>query len=86
MVRSGPTVVYTNHARGQMTKRRISERQVEQVIIAPTSTRPSTNPPGRIIAERVTAAGNTLRVVYRDADGGMTALVITVIRIGRERT
>ena len=53
-----------------------------RTIADPTRTSPSTNPPGRIIAERVTAAGNTLRVVYveRSTPAGTEALVLTVIR------
>jgi hypothetical protein len=67
-----------------MQLRLISEAQVERTIMEPTRTMPSTNPPGRIIAERIAAAGNTLRVVYaeRQTPDGFEALVLTVIRRG----
>ena len=65
-----------------MCQRRVSERQVERVIDAPDRTGPSANPPGRIVAERDTAVGNTLRVVYVERDRGATDFVLTVYRIG----
>ena len=82
-----PLVIYTRHAREQMAERRIAAAQVERTIANPTRRYPSTNPPGRLIAERVTAMGNTLRGVYveRPAAQGVAVHVITVIRIGRQR-
>jgi len=71
-----------------MRQRRISVAQVERTIEAPTRSYPSTNPPGRVIAERMTGAGNTPRVVYVEQAtcGGTVAYVITAIRIGGRRT
>jgi hypothetical protein len=51
------------HALDRMRKRLIGEGQVERTIAQPDRTAPSLRPPGRVVAERVTAAGNTLRVV-----------------------
>jgi hypothetical protein len=67
-----------------MRLRLISDEQVERIIAEPTRSAPSTNPPGRIVAERVTAAGNTLRVVFveRPTAGGIEAFVLTVVWIG----
>jgi len=81
-------VTYSKHAREQMAERLISPRQIERTIAAPNRTRPSTNPLGRTVAERETAAGNTLRVVYAEVPtlAGVTAHVVTIIRIGRKRT
>ncbi len=81
-------VTYSNHARDQMRLRLIGEEQAERTIAAPTRSYPSTNPPGRIVAERVTTVGNTLRVVYVELPTaqGTVAHVVTVIRIrGRRR-
>ena len=77
-------ISYHPHARRRMQLRLVSEAQVERTIAQPTRTLPSTNPPGRIIAERVTGAGNTLRVVYveRPTPAGTEAFVLTVIRRG----
>lgn len=76
------------HALKRMGTRLISRRQIEQAIADPTRTSASTNPPGRIIAERETAARNTLRVIYVEREGpnGLEALVLTVIRIGGRTT
>ncbi len=81
-------VAYHPHARNRMALRLVSEAQVERTIANPTRTMPSTNPPGRIVAERVTAAGNTLRVVYveRPTPAGTEALVLTVVRRGGTST
>ena len=81
-------VTYSRHARDQMALRLISERQVERTIDAPNRRSPSTNPTGRLIAERETEAGNTLRVVYvdRSTPTGDAAHVVTVIRIGKARS
>ena len=73
-------VTYSNHARERMTERSISKRQVELTLFRPDSVRLSK---GRLIAERRTTAGNTIRVVYREqlTNQGQTAHVITVIRL-----
>jgi hypothetical protein len=67
-----------------MRKRLISESQVVLTIANPTRTAPSVTPPGRIVAERVTRMGNTLRVVFVEIPrtSGTEAHVVTVIRIG----
>lgn len=75
-------VEYHPHARLRMRQRRVSEQQVARVIDAPDRTGPSVDPPGRIVAERDTAIGNTLRVVYVERDRGATAFVLTVYRRG----
>jgi len=75
-------VEYHPHARLRMRQRHVSERQVERAIENPTRSEPSADPPGRIVAERDTAVGNTLRVVYVERDRGATAFVLTVYRIG----
>lgn len=76
------------HALGRMGLRLVSRRQIELTIAAPTRTSPISNPPGRIVAERITLAGNTVRVVYveRPVTGGIEAYVLTVIRIGGKKT
>lgn len=80
-------VLYTNHAREQMVERQISAAQVERTITSPSHRYPSLDPPGRMIAERTTDQGNTLRVVYaeRTTPEGIAIHVITVIRIRRKR-
>lgn len=82
-----PRITYTRHARDQMAERRISDAQVGRIITNPSRRYPSMNPSGRIIAERMTDQGNTLRVVYveRATEEGVGIRVITVIRIGRKR-
>lgn len=84
MAGSYVTVTYHPHARRRRQLRLVSEAQIERTIANPTRTMPSTNPPGRTVAERVTAAGNTLRVVYveRSTPDGTEAFVLTVIRRG----
>jgi hypothetical protein len=79
--------VYSRHARQQMVERRISWSQVERTVTSPTRRLASTNPPGRIIAERENESGNTLRVVYVEEITGtdIVARIITVIRIRRRR-
>lgn len=64
MTDSGFRITYARHALEQMTRRRISRDQVERAIASPSRRYPSTTPPGRLIAERVSEMGNTLRVVY----------------------
>jgi len=88
MVERYVAVVLHPHALDRMGTRLISRRQIEQVIASPTRTFPSTNPPGGIVAERLTTAGNTLRVVYVEREGpdGLEAFVLTVIRIGGKAT
>jgi len=72
---------YHPHAQARMAARRIAPRQVARVLAAADRAYPG-NQPGRLVAERDTAAGNTLRVVDVERDGGATAYVLTVIRIG----
>jgi len=79
-------VVYDSHAVGRLGSRRVSTAQVERAIANPDTLTPSTNPPGRMIAEQRTATGATLRVVYVEretATGDTIAYVITAMRIGR---
>jgi hypothetical protein len=80
-------IAYDPHARDRMRERRVSEQQVERVIANPTRRFPSTDPPGRVVAEYDTTAGNTLRVVYVEVAtaGGTEALVLTVLRFRRRR-
>jgi len=71
-----------------MRLRLISDEQVERTVTEPTRSAPSTNPPGRIVAERVTVAGNRVRVVFveRPTTDGIEAFVHTVVRIGGSRS
>ncbi|MEM6427677.1 MAG: DUF4258 domain-containing protein [Deinococcota bacterium] len=74
-------IIYTQHALERMSERRISQRQVERTLEQPDKTYPSD---GKLVAERVTVHGNTLKVVYSETANGLTitsAIVITVIRI-----
>ncbi len=65
------------HARERMRQRRISYDQVRRTVNDPHRLSESR---GRWVAERDTAHGNILRVVYTvEPDGA--ALIITVIRI-----
>ena len=73
-------VVYHPHARMRMSTRKIGGRQVERTIANPDRLTPSHS--NRLVAEAATAAGNTLRVVYEEMEGGSVAFVWTVIRIG----
>ena len=79
---------YHPHARARMRERRVSEEQVERAIANPSRRYPSTNPPGRIVAEYDTAVGNTVRVVYVEiaTSRGTEAYVLTVLRFGRRRS
>ena len=79
---------YDPHARVRMGERRVSEEQVERAIGNPTRRYPSTDPPGRIIVEYDTTAGNTLRVVYVEIPtvNGSEAFVLTVVRFRRRQT
>jgi hypothetical protein len=63
-----------------MRDRKIGANQVERTIAAPDSLATSR---GRIVAERATAMGNTIRVVYAEEASGTVAHVVTVIRIRR---
>ena len=80
-------VTYSRHARQQVATRLVADAQVERTIANPTRQYSSTDPPGRVVAERLTAAGNTLRVVYAEVATatGVVAHVVTVIRIGGRR-
>ena len=62
-----------------MATRKIGERQVERTIVNPDRLIPSHS--NRLVAEGATAAGNTIRVVYEEREGGAVAFVWTVIRI-----
>jgi len=75
-------VEYHPHARKRMVERKIGEHQVARTIAEPATLVPSQSHPERLIAERPTAAGNTIRVVYEERDAGATAFVWTVIRKG----
>jgi len=79
-------VEYHPHATMRLRMRHISEAQVERTVRFPDRIYASTNPPGRLIAERHTAAGNTVRVIYVERDGGTTAHVLTVYRMGGKRS
>jgi predicted fused transcriptional regulator/phosphomethylpyrimidine kinase len=73
-------IAYTPHVLKRMRERRISQKQVEKVLAEPHKAYSSGD---RMVAERRTSAGNTLRVVYLEGPYGTEqgALVITVIRI-----
>jgi hypothetical protein len=76
-------ITYAFHARKRMKQRRISERQVIRTLEEPDMTYPSK---GKLVAERRTTQGNTLRVVYIESPEGpqvVSAVVITAIRIGQ---
>lgn len=73
-------IEYHPHARQRMRLRRVAERQVIAALNAPDRIVPGHS--GRLVAERETAAGNTLRVVYVERDGGAVAFVLTVYRLG----
>lgn len=75
-------ITYSAHALQRMAQRRISAGQVQRTILAPDKA--TLSPVGTIIAERLTGAGNILRVVYAENSQGtmvISAHVITVIRI-----
>lgn len=63
-----------------MRERSISKKQVERAIEQPDRL---AYEGGKLVAERDTSAGNTIRVVYveRLTSDGETAHVVTVIRI-----
>lgn len=73
-------IEYTQHALDQMDKRRVGRNQVESTLNNPNRTRFDR---GCLIAERDTAYGNFVRVVYVEklTDSGTVARVVTVIRI-----
>jgi hypothetical protein len=73
---------YDRHARDKMRERLVSERQIAAALNRPD--RLLAGHSGRLIAERDTAAGNTLRVVFVEQRGGTVAYVITVYRVGRK--
>lgn len=79
-------VDYTMEALDDLVRRRIDPSQVWETLAAPDADYPSTNPPGRVVAERM---GRTLalRVVYveRQDARGMGAYVISVYRLDRRR-
>ena len=68
------------HARRRMREQRVSERQVATTLRNPDRLFPGHS--GRLVAE----AGNIVRVVYEERNGGSVAYVWTVIRReGRRR-
>ena len=67
------------HARMRMATRKIGERQVERTIASPDRLTPSHS--NRLVAEGATAAGNTIRDVYEEREGGAVAFIWMVIRI-----
>jgi hypothetical protein len=71
---------YDPHARDKMRERRISERQIAATLNRPDRVVPGHS--GRLIAERDTAVGNVLRVVFVEPHGGTVAYVITAYRVG----
>ena len=72
------------HARRRMREQRVSERQVATTLRNPDRLLPGHS--GRLVAERNTEAGNIVRVVYEERNGGSVAYVWTVIRReGRRR-
>lgn len=73
-------IVYHAHARDRMRLRSIAEHQVLATLNRPDRLFPSHS--GRLVAERDTTAGNTLRVVFVEQVGDTTAFVLTVIRRG----
>ncbi|MBA3449713.1 MAG: DUF4258 domain-containing protein [Chloroflexia bacterium] len=78
------TIACLSHAWRQMFVRKIGEIQVRRTIAEPDRLYPSRSHPERMVAERVNASGNTIRVVFESQEDGGVALVITVIRIGRK--
>ena len=79
-------VTFSVHAKERMEERSISRSQASAAVHNPDKlTLDRRN--GNLVAERITAAGNTLRIVYteRPSPGGKTAHVVKVIRIGGAR-
>lgn len=74
------SIEYSQHALDQMEERRIGKGQIENTLRNPDRTRFDRD---RLIAERNTAAGNFIRVVYVEklTSNGTVARVVTVIRI-----
>jgi hypothetical protein len=70
---------FSPHALKRLSERRISERQVLNTINHPSEFR--TRPDGRVVADRLTIAGNTLRVIYVLSEQGL--LIVTVMRIAQ---
>lgn len=76
-----PSFTYTGHALERMRERKISKRQVEKAVLEPHRQFTSK---GRQVAERGTAHGNVLRVVYNAGYSGteiVSAVIITAVRI-----
>lgn len=80
MIGKYQAVTYSRHARNQMRERKIGANQVERTIASPDTL---TSSRGKMVAEKATAMGNIIRVVYAEEASGTVALVVTVIRIGR---
>jgi Domain of unknown function (DUF4258) len=80
VVKRFAVVVYGDHAKEQMQKRKVRSSQVEKCLETPDSERPSRK--GRTVAEQKTLTGATLRVVYKVTKNNV-AFVTTVVRKGR---
>jgi hypothetical protein len=63
-----------------MRDRKIAPHKVERAIASPDTV---TTSRGKLVAEKATAMGNTIRVVYAEEASGTVAHVVTVVRIGR---
>lgn len=66
---------FVNHAREQMTARRISYHDVRNVLVSSTSCSPSTDGPGRWLIRGVDLDGEATRVVCAIENG---VVVVTV--------
>jgi hypothetical protein len=79
------SITYSDHALDQIGKRPVSEEQVLWTLEKPDRTYPSK---GKLVAERLTPEGITIRVVYVEKPEGpqeKSAIIVTAIPIGRKR-
>jgi hypothetical protein len=79
-------IIISEHARIRMRERRISEQQVARTINQPDVVKVGAK--NRLIAERATSQGNTIRVVYIETQDGpllVSAVVVTAVRIAPRR-
>jgi len=72
--------VYSDHARANMTERRISNHVVEDVVVNPEQITDSRR--GRKIAQK-TVGNRLLRVVYKEAEKVYIIVTVYFARIGR---
>lgn len=74
-------VTYSQHALDRMGERNIGKNQIERTLHQPDKV--TLQKDKKLVAERVTSHGNTIRVVYveRLTGNGPEAHVVTVIRI-----